>query len=124
VLARLAAHVDKLGHRRRRFAFDVLLKGSDGDVSDTDGGHSLSLRNAGLLCCFTLRSWKTSDGAVIGFGRTPALGIELLKQLAAATNRPRLNAISVLAQRVVVSLLCVARKRIRLVSGTASAAGS
>lgn len=102
-LAGLAAHVGKFGHRGRRFAFDVLLKGFGWHISDADGGLALPLGDASTRGRFVLGK----DGSVPIHMLIVAPPVELLKQFPATANGAGLNAVSVFAQRVVVGLLGV-----------------
>lgn len=102
-LTGLAAHVGKLGHRRRRLAFNVALEGFDGNIGNADGGDTLMVGNTGFGSSFALRGSRSKG--TLTFGPVPAPPIKLLEQFATATNSPRLNAVSVFPQRVVVGLL-------------------
>jgi hypothetical protein len=72
------------------------------DIRDTDRCHALPLGHAGLVGCVTL-GWSKTAGAVI-LGPVSTAPTELFQQFPCPSNRSGLNAICMLAQRIVVGL--------------------
>jgi len=96
-----------------RSAFDFGFECVRWHVGNANSGNLLALRHSCVGSSLPLG--RSKSVAAVSFGSVATTPIELLEQFTATPDRPRLNAVGVAAERVIVRLLGVARQSLGLV---------